>query len=117
MTDIKSIEDRHISVLLDELVDSIEIKNDEKNVIVDMTLWMWWHASKIIEKMNLGDIFIWFDADIKNLELAKQRLNEINKNKNIEIILINSNFINLKKEFRKKRNLLYNMNIFWFMII
>lgn len=102
MTDIKSIEDRHISVLLDELVDSIEIKSDEKNVIVDMTLWMWWHASKIIEKMNLGDIFIWFDADIKNLELAKQRLNEVNKNKNIEIILINSNFINLKKELEKK---------------
>lgn len=100
-TDLKNIESRHISVLLDELVDSIEINKKKKNIIVDMTLWMWWHASKIIEKMNKWDIFIWFDADIKNLELATIRLNEINKNKKVEIILINSNFVNLKKELSK----------------
>jgi 16S rRNA (cytosine1402-N4)-methyltransferase len=80
------------------LVDSIDINNDKKNIIVDATLWMWWHASKIIEKMNKWDIFIWFDADIKNLELANIRLNEINKDNKVEIILINSNFVNLKKE-------------------
>ena len=98
MTDLKDIENRHISVLLNELVDSIDIKNKDKNIIVDCTLWMWWHASKILEKMNSWDIFIWFDADIKNLELAKIRLNQINKWNKVKIILINSNFINLKKE-------------------
>ena len=102
MTDLKDIESRHISVLLYELVDSIDIKNDKKNIIVDCTLWMWWHASKIIEKMNKWDTFIWFDADIKNLELAKIRLNEINKDWKVEIILINSNFLNLKKELAKR---------------
>ena len=102
MTDLKDIESRHISVLLHELVDSIDIKNDKKNIIVDCTLWMWWHASKIIEKMNLWDTFIWFDADIKNLKLAEIRLDQINKNKKVEIILINSNFINLKDELIKK---------------
>lgn len=100
-TEIKDIENRHISVLLEELVNSIDINNDKKNIIVDMTLWMWGHASKIIEKMNTWDIFIWFDADIKNLDLAKIRLNEINKKKKIEIILVNSNFVNLKKELKK----------------
>jgi len=98
MTDLKDIENKHISVLLHELVNEIDIKDDKKNVIVDCTLWMWWHASKIIEKMNLWDTFIWFDADIKNLELAKERLNEVNKDNKVEIILINSNFINLKDE-------------------
>jgi hypothetical protein len=38
MTDTKSIESRHISVLLDELVDSININSDRKNIIVDTTL-------------------------------------------------------------------------------
>jgi 16S rRNA C1402 N4-methylase RsmH len=38
MTHLKDIESRHISVLLNELVDSIDIKNGEKNIIVDCTL-------------------------------------------------------------------------------
>lgn len=101
MIDNKKTEDRHISVLLNELINSIDIKNDEKNIIVDATLWMWWHASKMIEKMNPGDIFIWFDADILNLELAKKRLENINKDKWIQIILINSNFLNIKEELEK----------------
>lgn len=101
MIDIKEIEKKHISVLLEELVSSIEIQNDKKNIIVDATLWMWWHAVKIIEKMNPGDTFIWFDADIKNLELAKIRLEKVNKDNKVEIILINSNFINLKKELEE----------------
>jgi len=102
MTNLKDIESRHISVLLHELVDSININNDKKNIIVDCTLWMWWHASKIIEKMNKWDTFIWFDADIINLELAEKRLKEVNKENKVEIILINSNFINLKEELTKR---------------
>lgn len=94
------IEKKHISVLLNELVESININNDKKNIIVDCTLWMWWHASKIIEKMNKWDIFVWFDADKKNLELAKIRLKDINKDWKVEIILINSNFKNLKNELK-----------------
>lgn len=102
MTSLKDIENRHISVLLDELVDSITIFNDKKNIIVDCTLGMWWHASKIIEKLNPWDTFVWFDADIKNLELAKIRLEKIIGNKKIEIKFINSNFNNLKDELKKE---------------
>jgi 16S rRNA (cytosine1402-N4)-methyltransferase len=100
--DWKEIWKKHISVLLDELVENIKINQDSKNIIVDCTLWMWWHASKIIEKMNLWDTFIWFDADLKNLELAQTRLNQINKDNKVEIILINSNFINLKEELKNR---------------
>ncbi len=52
--------------------------------------------------MNKGDIFIWFDADIKNLDLAKMRLDKINIDNKIEIILINSNFVNLKDELEER---------------
>lgn len=102
--DLNKIWEKHISVLLNELVNSMNIKNNSKNIIVDCTLGMWWHASKIIEKMNSWDIFIWFDADLKNLELAKIRLDQINKKNKVKIILINSNFVNLKKEL-KDRNI------------
>jgi 16S rRNA (cytosine1402-N4)-methyltransferase len=84
------------------LVDSIEIFENKKNTVVDCTLGMWWHASKIIEKMNPGDTFIWFDADERNLVLATQRLNEVNKDNKVELILIHSNFVHLKDELAKR---------------
>jgi len=90
---------RHISVLLNELVDSIKIFDDRQNIIVDCTLWMAWHAMSIIEKMWKWDIFIGFDADLRNLKLAKVNIEKL-KTKT-KIILINSNFINLKEELNK----------------
>lgn len=101
MNEVQEIEKKHISVLLEELVESIEIFNNKKNIIVDCTLGMWWHASKIIEKMNAWDLFIGFDADIKNLEMAKLRLKNILEEKSIGSIFINSNFANLKEELKK----------------
>lgn len=95
-----NLEKKHISVLLQELVKSINIKKDRKNIVVDCTLWMAGHASEIIKKMNLWDIFIWFDADIKNLSLAKKRLESL-KNDWVEIILLNTNFVNLKNSLKE----------------
>ena len=110
---MNDIWEKHISVLLNELVDSINI-SDNENIIVDCTLWMAGHGLEIMKKLNSWDIFIWFDADIKNLNLAKQRIendlteenkdfifieNKEDQDKNkINIILINSNFWNLKIE-------------------
>lgn len=86
----------HISVLLHELVESINIFQDRQNIIVDWTLWMWWHATKIIERLNPWDIFIWFDADIRNLEIVKPYLESRSKDKNIHIFFVNKNFVHLK---------------------
>ena len=96
LPEINEIEKKHTSVLLNELVDAIKVFDNKKNIIVDCTLWMWWHASKIIERLNAWDIFIWFDADAKNLELAKIRLENISKKNKVEVFFINSNFRNLK---------------------
>jgi 16S rRNA (cytosine1402-N4)-methyltransferase len=90
---------RHISVLLNELVNSIEIFKDRQNIIVDTTLWMAWHAIEIIKKMWKEDIFIWFDADDRNLVLAEANIKK--QKPKAKIILINSNFINLKEELKK----------------
>ncbi len=87
---------RHISVLLDELVDSIKIFEDRKNIVVDCTLWLAWHACKIIQKMKPWDLFVWFDADTRNLALAKEKLSFLHSE--VEIILIHSNFSELKSK-------------------
>lgn len=89
----------HIPVLLEELVSFVKIDENKQNIIVDCTLWLAWHAKKIIEKMNTGDIFIWFDADIRNLELAKANLKWVNEK--VKKIFINSNFVNLREELEK----------------
>lgn len=50
--------------------------------------------------MNSGDIFIGFDADKRNLSLAKQKLDQLQtQTKNspqVQIILIHSNFAELQ---------------------
>lgn len=96
-------QEKHVPVLLHELVDSIKVFPDKQNIIVDCTLWMAGHATHIIEKMNPWDIFIWFDADSRNLKLAKQYLEKLKtKTQNeIKIVLINSNFSQLKEELEK----------------
>ncbi len=96
----KTINDLHISVLLHELVDNIEVFKDKQNIIVDCTLWMWGHAKKIIDKMNSWDIFIGFDADIVNLNIVRDELTAYWKAKQVEVKLINSNFVNLKQELQ-----------------
>jgi len=105
---------KHISVLLNELIDSIKIFNDRQNIIVDCTLWMAGHFIEITKKLNIWDIIIWFDADIKNLWLAKQRITNSLENINfienkkqqdwnkINILLINDNFWNLKEQLENR---------------
>lgn len=98
---VKKDDNIHTSVLLQELVESIEIHADKKNIIVDCTLGLAGHASEIVKKMNPGDIFVWFDADERNLTLAKQKLKQTQietKSPSVDIVLIHSNFGNLQEK-------------------
>lgn len=92
----------HTSVLLYELTDAIHIRKDEQNIIVDGTLGLAWHASEVLKKMNAWDIFIGFDADERNLQLAQERLEKIQTQfpslKDIKIVLIHSNFEHLREK-------------------
>ena len=100
--DVKKDENIHTSVLLKELVWSIVIHPNKQNIIVDATLGLAWHASEILQKMNPGDILIGFDADERNLKLAKHRLEKIQTQKvsNVQCILIHSNFVDLRERLQ-----------------
>lgn len=91
----------HTAVLLNELVNSIKIHKNKKNIIVDCTLWMWGHATEVIKKLNSWDVFIWFDADYRNLEIVKPVLEKIALEHNVEIFFVNDNFRNLKENLEK----------------
>lgn len=93
----KDLEKLHISVLLEELVKSIKIFPEKQNIIVDATLGMWGHAREIIKKLKKWDIFVWFDADRRNLDMVKPVLEEEFRGKWVEIFFINDNFLHLKK--------------------
>lgn len=91
--DVNIDKNTHTSVLLEELVEYINIYKDNRNIIVDATLWLAGHASKIVSRMNPGDIFVGFDADERNLKLAKEKLDTIQTE--TQIILIQSNFADI----------------------
>lgn len=91
----KSPNELHISVLLEELVNSIDISKNKENIIVDCTLGMWWHARQILKKLNKWDTFIWFDADKRNLEIIKPVLEKEFEKSWVNLFFVNDNFENI----------------------
>ena len=83
--------DKHISVLLNECIDNLNLKDD--SVIVDCTLGYGGHSSEILKRINKGYLFA-FDQDSDAIKEAYERLNKISNNFEI----INSNFVNIKKD-------------------
>lgn len=103
------MEDKHISVLLDESIDNLDIKSN--SIIVDCTLGYGGHSSKILEKISDGYLYC-FDQDIDAIDFSKKRLSAINDNFEI----INSNFANIREELNKKNvfkvdGILYDLGV------
>ena len=88
--------------MLDEVISAINIQPDQKNIIVDGTLGLGGHARAIIGKMGKGDIFIWFDADEGNLQLAQNNLIQESEAKWVQKLFIHSNFRNLKMKLEEQ---------------
>ena len=85
----------HISVLLNEVLDYLSLKDD--SIIVDCTLGYAGHSSCILKKIKKGFLFA-FDQDEEAIKSSEKRLSEISNNYEI----IKSNFVNLKKELNKR---------------
>ena len=85
----------HISVLLEESIDALNIKDD--GVYVDATLGYGGHSSEILKRIKKGHLFA-FDQDRIAIEKANQRLLEIAHNYTI----IKSNFCFMKKELEER---------------
>ena len=85
----------HISVLLEEAVNSLNLNED--SIIVDATLGYGGHSSKILERIKRGHLFA-FDQDSEVIPYSTNRLNAIGTN----FTIIKSNFVNMKEELNKR---------------
>ncbi len=79
----------HISVLLKESIDSLNIKED--GIYVDCTLGYAGHSSEILKRIKKGHLYA-FDQDKIAIAAANEKLAKISSNYTI----IKSNFVNLK---------------------
>ena len=85
----------HISVLLNESIDGLNLKED--GIYVDSTLGYAGHSSEILKRITRGCLFA-FDQDSKAIEYSREKLSSIGNNFEI----INSNFVNIKEELEKR---------------
>ncbi|AOV08350.1 16S rRNA (cytosine(1402)-N(4))-methyltransferase RsmH [Sporosarcina ureilytica] len=85
----------HTTVLLDEAVDGLNIKED--GIYVDCTLGGAGHSKEIVERLSEKGRLICFDQDTTAIEVAKERL----KNHLSQITFIHANFRDLKNELMK----------------
>lgn len=79
----------HYSVLLNETIDNLNLKED--GIYVDATLGLGGHSSKILSSLTTGHLYA-FDEDSKAILFADERLKRIGTN----YTLIKSNFVDLK---------------------
>ena len=84
----------HISVLLEEAVNALNLRDD--SIIVDATLGYGGHSSKILQRIKKGKLFA-FDQDSEAIRHSTDRLNSIGTN----FTIIKSNFVNMRKELEK----------------
>ena len=86
---------KHISVLLQESISSLNLK--ENSIVVDATLGYGGHSSNILERVNKGYLFA-FDQDSEAIRYSTDRLNKIGTN----FTIIKSNFVNMIEELNKR---------------
>ena len=84
----------HKTVLLDEAVDMLNIKQD--GIYVDATTGGGGHSSLILSKLTTGHLYC-FDQDEYAFTRTKERLDAIGSN----YTFVHSNFVNLKSELAK----------------
>lgn len=87
--------EKHISVLLKESIEALNLKED--SVIVDCTLGYGGHSSYILQRIKKGFLFA-FDQDSEAIRHSTDRLNAIGTN----FTIIKSNFVHLQEELEKR---------------
>lgn len=84
----------HITVLKEEAVDALNIKDD--GIYVDATLGGGGHSSLILSKLKKGHLYS-FDQDDYAISRAKEKMDTVGNNYTI----IKSNFVNLKERLNE----------------
>ena len=88
-------EQKHVPVLLKEVVENIITKKD--GIYIDGTLGLGGHTQKILENLDKKGRVVGFDKDVENLERAKQKLKQYGN----QLIFINNGFEHLKAELEE----------------
>ena len=88
------MEFKHVTVLLNEAVDILDIKPE--GIYVDGTLGGAGHSLEIVKNLTSGKL-ICFDQDINAISAAKEKLKDFMD----KTILVHSNFENLREELNK----------------
>ena len=84
----------HKSVLLNECIEKLNIKED--GIYVDGTLGFGGHSSEVLRKLKRGFLFA-FDQDDMAITYSMDRLSKIGTNFSI----IKSNFVNIKSKLKE----------------
>jgi len=79
---------KHVSVLLKESIDLLNIRKD--GIYVDMTLGGGGHSEAILEHLTTGKLY-GFDQDVYAIEKAKERLSAYSN-----VVFVNENFVDVQ---------------------
>lgn len=85
----------HVSVLLNETIEGLNIKED--GIYVDCTLGGGGHSSEILKRLTTGHLYC-FDQDTHAIEATRERLSAISD----RFTIIYSNFKNIKRELNER---------------
>ena len=85
----------HVTVLLNEAVEGLNVKSD--GIYVDCTLGGAGHSSLILKQLTTGHLYC-FDQDENAFQAARQRLETIGN----QFTIIQSNFKNIKAELNQR---------------
>ncbi len=99
----------HYSVMLEESLQGLNLKND--GVYVDCTLGYGGHSSEILKRVKRGFLFA-FDQDAEAIEYSSKKLSEVSSNFEI----IKSNFEYISEELNKRNifkvdGILYDLGV------
>lgn len=94
---------KHVSVLLDEAINLLNIKED--GIYIDGTLGRGGHAKEILKKLKNGKLYC-FDLDEEAINESKERLKDY-KN----VIYIHDNFMNMNKYVDKVDGILLDLGV------
>lgn len=94
-TEEPAVEPKHVSVLLNEIVEMLQ--PEKRRVIVDGTLGLGGHAKMLLEKMPVAGKYIGFDLDNDHIAIAQKRL----KNFSEQLVVVHDNFSTLADKLKE----------------
>lgn len=85
----------HHPVLLEPVLEFVSLAREGPSVVIDATLWPWWHSYEILDRLPPGSIWIGIDRDSENLAKARELLEPKLSKRNITWHFVHSSFADI----------------------